>query len=151
MRSVLTLFITIIFTIEFCSTQNFTLQDTSFTEGEILVTYEVKFELGKSTFKQETYSYLDTIVLFLNQHNKLIIEVGNHLDERWSAESSRCLTCNRAEEVVKYLISKGIDSKRLISVGYNDLNPIIKNAKTEDEHLVNRRTEFKILRTDFED
>ncbi len=151
MRSVLTLFITIIFTIEFCSAQNFTLQDTSFTEGEILVTYNVKFNLGKSTFKPETYLYLDTIVLFLNRHNKLIIEVGNHLDERWSAESSRCLTCNRAEEVVNYLISKGIDSKRLVSVGYNDLNPIIKNATTEDEHLVNRRTEFKILRTDFEE
>ncbi|MBK7038602.1 MAG: hypothetical protein IPH42_20290 [Bacteroidetes bacterium] len=61
------------------------------------------------------------------------------------------VNCIALQKIVEYLISKGIDSDRLTAVGYDDSNPIIKNAKTEDEHLVNRRTEFKILRTDFEE
>ena len=126
MRSVLTLFITIIFTIEFCSAQNFTLQDTSFTEGEILITY-----------------------LLINPN--LVVEIGNHVDERWSKELSRSLSASRAQEIVDYLLQKGISSNKLKAAGYDGTQPIIKNAKTEEEHQVNRRTEIKILKTDFKE
>lgn len=139
------------FILNFCSAQNFTLQDTSFTEGEILVTYDVRFELGKCIFDVDTLLFLDEMVAFLFKNQTLTIEVGNHVDERWSSIYSRSLSQARAEEIVNYLIFKGIDSNRLVPVGYDGSNPIIKNAKTENEHQINRRTEFKIIRTDFKE
>ncbi|MBK7569335.1 MAG: OmpA family protein [Bacteroidetes bacterium] len=151
MKYVFILLFTFLFDYQCCIAQNFTLQDTTLKQVQTLVTYNIQFEIAKSTLKEESYLYLDTIVIFLQRNNNLVMEVGNYFDERWSAESSRCLTCLRADKIVEYLISKGIDSDRLTAVGYDDSNPIIKNAKTEDEHLVNRRTEFKILRTDFEE
>jgi outer membrane protein OmpA-like peptidoglycan-associated protein len=151
MRSVLTLFITIIFTIEFCSAQNFTLQDTSFTEGEILITYDVRFELGKCGFYQDTVLFLDELAAFLLINPNLVVEIGNHVDERWSKELSRSLSASRAQEIVDYLLQKGISSNKLKAAGYDGTQPIIKNAKTEEEHQVNRRTEIKILKTDFKE
>ena len=151
MRSVLTLFITIIFTIEFCSAQNFTLQDTSFTEGEILITYDVRFELGKCGFYQDTVLFLDELAAFLLINPNLVVEIGNHVDERWSKELSRSLSASRAQEIVDYLLQKGISLNKLQADGYDGTQPIIKNAKTEEEHQVNRRTEIKILKTDFKE
>lgn len=151
MRSVLTLFITIIFTIEFCSAQNFTLEDTSFTEGDILITYDVRFELGKCVFYQDSVLFLDELAAFLLKNPNLVIEIGNHVDERWSKELSRSLSASRAQEIVDYLFQKGISLNKLKAAGYDGTQPIIKNAKTEEEHQVNRRTEIKILKTDFKE
>ena len=47
---------------------------------------------------------------------------------------------------MNYLITEGrIDKKMIISNGYGETKPIIKNAKTESDHQLNRRTEVRIL------
>lgn len=129
--------------------QNFSLQDSVFKIGDVLIAYNIVFELGNATLKPDSYVHLDSIVGFMIKHKNLTLEASNHCDERWSDEHSICLTCKRANMIADYLTSKGINPERIIAEGYNDTKPIIVGAKTEEEHQKNRRTEFKILRTDF--
>lgn len=137
------------------NSQSFKLTDSTFKTGDILICRELVFDFAKSTIRQESFQYLDSIVNFLNKNNNLIIEVGNHTDNRGSDMYSTCLTCNRAKAVVDYLISKGISKDRLSSMGYKDTKSIISEGeiaklKTIEEietaHLKNRRTEFKIIK-----
>ena len=59
------------------------------------------------------------------------------------------LSENRAKNVVEYLISKGVDSSRLIEKGYGETK-LLNNCNngsncTDQQHLANRRTEFKVF------
>ena len=49
---------------------------------------------------------------------------------------------------MQYLVEHGIDKARLTAKGYGLSNPLVKGAKTEDEHQKNRRVEFVILKQD---
>ena len=53
------------------------------------------------------------------------------------------LSENRANAVVKYLIGKGIDAKRLSSVGYGKTRPVTDDKTPEARHR-NRRIEFRL-------
>jgi outer membrane protein OmpA-like peptidoglycan-associated protein len=55
------------------------------------------------------------------------------------------LSDRRAKSAVDYLVSQGIDPTRLVARGYGESKLLIADAQTEEEHQVNRRTEFKIL------
>jgi hypothetical protein len=52
----------------------------------------------------------------------------------------------RAQAVVDYLISKGISTNRLIAKGWGKANPVVPNATSEEEHQLNRRTTFNIVK-----
>ncbi len=129
--------------------QKFTLQDSVFKNGDVLITYSITFDLNKAELKPESYAFLDSVASFLLHNKNVTLEISNHCDERWSDKYSTCLTCKRAKAIAEYLIFKGVESNRLVAIGYNDKKPLIKGAKTEEEHQKNRRSEFKILRTDF--
>ncbi len=139
------------------TSQTLTLSDTTFKAGGILTSRNMLFDFDKATFRPETYPYLDSIIVFLLKNKGLVIEVGNHVDTRWTPIYSSCLSCNRAKAIVEYFISKGIPPTRMISKGYNDSKPLIPESQinkmkskeeVEKAHQVNRRTEFKILQTD---
>ena len=74
----------------------------------------------------------------------LKIEISSHTDSKGANEYNFKLSENRAKSVVDYLISKGIDSNRLVSKGYGEEKPIVTND-TEEGRQLNRRTEFKIV------
>jgi len=97
--------------------------------------------------------YNSSIIEFLNENNTLTIEIGGHTDSRGT--NNLALSQSRAEAVYNYLVSKGIDSKRLTSKGYGSSAPVysdeyIKKLSTEREienaHQSNRRTEYKIIK-----
>lgn len=92
---------------------------------------------------------LDNLVNYLNKNPNIKIEVGSHTDSRGSNAYNQKLSQQRAEETVKYLESKGISSSRLISKGYGE-SKLLNNCSdgvscTEEEHAINRRTEFKVV------
>jgi outer membrane protein OmpA-like peptidoglycan-associated protein len=59
------------------------------------------------------------------------------------------LSQRRAESAVSYIVSKGISENRMTAKGYGESKLIIPNAKTEKEHQINRRTEFKVTSYEF--
>ena len=59
---------------------------------------------------------------------------------------NQILSENRAKSVMDYLITKGIDKKRLKATGYGDTKPVIADAQTEEDHQKNRRTEYRLYK-----
>jgi outer membrane protein OmpA-like peptidoglycan-associated protein len=72
------------------------------------------------------------------------IEIRGHTDGHGSAEYNQRLSENRAKAVVDYLVSKGIDPKRLHYKGYGKSQPVDTNT-TDEGRAHNRRVEFHIL------
>ena len=80
----------------------------------------------------------------MKQNSSIKIEIGGHTDNIGSDEYNKDLSLRRAENVYYYLISKGIDEKRMSYKGYGESQPIATN-ETEEGRALNRRTEFKIV------
>jgi Outer membrane protein and related peptidoglycan-associated (lipo)proteins len=55
------------------------------------------------------------------------------------------LSQGRADAAVQYIISKGIEPKRIVAKGYGETMPIVVDEKTEEDYQKNRRTEFKVI------
>ncbi|HJZ40299.1 MAG TPA: OmpA family protein [Bacteroidales bacterium] len=134
------------------------------------------FDLDKAELRPESMVSLDKLVETLNDNPNIVIELGSHTDSRASDAYNDDLSRRRAQSVVNYLIEKGIPRDRLVAKGYGETQPktvdkkdnaaysflpegtvlsesYINGLGDEDRqemaHFLNRRTEFKVLRTDY--
>jgi peptidoglycan-associated lipoprotein len=137
----------------------------------------ILYDFGKWDLRPESMVSLDKLVETLNDNPNVTIELMSHTDSRDTEEYNYELSQKRAQVVVQYLIDKGIDPERLTAKGYGEStpkvvdaeiakqNPFLKegtalteqyiNSLANDEereiaHQINRRTEFRVLRTDYE-
>lgn len=115
--------------------------------GKKTVVNNLFFDVGKSTLRPESVSELNRALKLMNDLKSLQIEVSGHTDNIGNAVSNQKLSESRAQSVVDYLISKGIDASRLKYTGYGSQYPIAGNDD-EDGRQLNRRTEFRVLRYD---
>lgn len=126
--------------------------------------------------RPEAMVELNKLVETLNDNPNITIELGSHTDSRGSDDFNRDLSQKRAQSVVNYLIEKGIASDRMVAKGYGESMPSKLDKKTVEKagmftegtalteqyintlttpeqqemaHFLNRRTEFKVLRTDY--
>ena len=108
----------------------------------------IYYELGDYKFDASGQKVLDKVITVLQSNPKLMIELSSHTDSRASDEFNLALSKKRAQFAVDYIISKGIDKKRLKAIGYGETKLLNKCANnidcTEEEHKLNRRSEFKI-------
>jgi outer membrane protein OmpA-like peptidoglycan-associated protein len=114
--------------------------------GQVFTFRNIYFDFNKATIRKESYPVLDSIYQFLAENPTIVVEVAGHADERGGYEYNIRLTQARANAVVDYLVKKGINPNRLIPKGYGWTQPVIKGAKTEREHQLNRRVEFRIIK-----
>ena len=93
---------------------------------------------------------LEKLLDLMNQYPEMVIELSSHTDSRATDKYNIKLSQNRAESAKKWLTQNGVEVKRIVAVGYGEtriLNKCKDNVDcTEDEHRLNRRTEFKILK-----
>jgi outer membrane protein OmpA-like peptidoglycan-associated protein len=76
------------------------------------------------------------------------VEFGSHTDCRGNDDYNQKLSENRAKSVVKYCTLRDIDPKRLTFKGYGETVPSVScvcEQCTEEQHQLNRRTEFKVI------
>jgi len=102
------------------------------------------FEFSQSELSENSYEILDKIVKILKDNPDLAMEIAAHTDNTGSFEFNAALSQKRAESIVNYLVSKGIDKLRLVGKGYGESRPISSNS-TEEGRMKNRRVEFLIL------
>jgi outer membrane protein OmpA-like peptidoglycan-associated protein len=114
-------------------------------ETEYLIE-NIYYDFNKATLKEESKKELDKLAQLLKLNPNLIVQINSYCDERGNEEYNLKLSQARAQAVVDYLISKGISSNRLIAKGWGKANPVVPNATTEEEHQLNRRTTFNIVR-----
>jgi peptidoglycan-associated lipoprotein len=113
--------------------------------GKTFVLDNIYYDLNKYNIRPDAAEELNKLVTILKDNPTLKIELSSHTDARDTDAYNIRLSQNRAKAAVEYIVSKGIASERMIAKGYGETQLIVKNAKTEDEHQRNRRTEFKIL------
>lgn len=106
----------------------------------------IYYEFDKSDIKPASEIELDRFISFMRINPTVSIEISAHTDEQGTDAYNLGLSKERARRVMNYLITEGrIDKKLIISNGYGESKPIVKNAKNETDHQLNRRTEVRIL------
>ncbi len=112
--------------------------------GSNIALRNVFFNSAKWDVKADSYAELDRLVALLSDISSLKIEISGHTDNVGSVSFNELLSQRRADEVVSYLVSKGVDQKRLSAKGYGQSRPVYSNNTAEGRAL-NRRTEFEII------
>ncbi len=112
--------------------------------GEKVVLNNIFFDTDKSELLPDSKSELDKLISFLTKNIAMQIEIGGHTDNEGSDAHNLVLSQNRAKSVYDYLITNGIESKRLMYKGYGKTIPVASN-ETPEGRAKNRRTEFKVL------
>jgi len=104
----------------------------------------IHFASSQSVFLKSSYSQLKDLVEYLKLKPNLKIEIQGHTDSDGSTESNMKLSQQRAKAIKKFLISKGINTTRLVTIGFGESRPVADNATTVGKQK-NRRTEIRVL------
>lgn len=140
-----------------------------------VVIENIFYDFDKATLRPESKAALDEMIKMLNDNPNVTIELGAHTDRKGTDKYNEGLAQRRAQSVVDYLIEGGIAPDRLEAKGYGESVPKVINKKMAREHdflhegdtlsapfiekltpeqqeiadQINRRTEFKVLRTNY--
>lgn len=133
------------------------------------------YDFDKATLTPASTQALDKLAALLKENSHVTIELSAHCDYKGNSEYNKRLSQRRAQTVVDYLIAHGIEKDRLTPVGYGKERPktirrkltekypwlkeddvltqnfILKQTREHQEicNQLNRRTEFKVLRTTY--
>lgn len=135
----------------------------------------VYYEFDKADLTDNSREALDRLVKVLKENPNITIELSAHCDYRGRAEYNERLSQRRAESVVNYLTEHGIEAERLTAKGYGESQPKTVSKKMTEKYpflhendvlteefilklnpeqqevcnSLNRRTEFRVLRTTY--
>jgi outer membrane protein OmpA-like peptidoglycan-associated protein len=103
----------------------------------------IQFELNSSKLQDVSLIELNKLLQLMNDNPSIKVQINGHTDNSGTDAHNLELSRDRAKAVSDYLISKGIDAKRLTSKGFGSTKPVADNA-TEAGRALNMRTEFVI-------
>ncbi len=117
--------------------------------GKTLNISMIYFDLGKWNITDKAAIELEKIFAVMQEYPKMKIDIRSHTDSRSSVKSNLILSDKRAKSIMAWLVKKGIAANRLKGKGFGEsqlLNKCKDGVKcTEEEHLLNRRSEFVIV------
>jgi len=94
----------------------------------------ILYDLDKWDLRPESMVSLDKLVETLNDNPNVTIELMSHTDPRNTAEYNLILSQKRAQSVVDYLVSKGIEIERLTAKGYGKSSPKVVDAAIASQY-----------------
>lgn len=100
----------------------------------------LSFDLGKSKLKPKSYPTLNKVAELLISKNYRL-KLGGHTDNTGREKWNMLLSKNRAQAIMLYLVSRGVDVSKIEAVGYGSSQPVAPNDTFETREL-NRRVEF---------
>ncbi|TYA71346.1 OmpA family protein [Seonamhaeicola marinus] len=111
----------------------------------------IYFDLDKSYIRNDASIELNKVVLLMKQYPSMVIRIESHTDSRNSHSYNLDLSDRRAKSTRDYIVSQGVEAKRIESAQGFGETQLINNCKdgvtcTEGEHQLNRRSEFIILK-----
>ena len=113
-------------------------------EMKLGVLHGVNFKTNSAELTSEAVSILNDVVSELTRVPDVHVQIQAHTDNRGSSAYNQQLSEKRAKSVLDYLVSKGIDSQRLVSIGLGESRPIADNATMEGRQK-NRRVEIHAI------
>ncbi|HHG86346.1 MAG TPA: tetratricopeptide repeat protein [Bacteroidetes bacterium] len=142
-----------LFASEFFSLKNIDSKETPYYDVEIdleplkvgieVVMSSVFYETDKFALLGASKAELEHLVYFMKVNRKVKVEIGGHTDNVGSSAYNRELSRNRAAEVRRYMMDRGIDKGRISANGYGETQPLADN-ETEAGRALNRRTVCRI-------
>ncbi len=108
----------------------------------------IYYDFDKFNIRADASTELDKVVRILQDNPDIKLELGSHTDVFGTNAYNQRLSQQRAESAVNYILSRGISPDRITAKGYGETQLLIPNAKTPEEHQLNRRTEFKVVGLD---
>jgi len=116
--------------------------------GKITIPETIAFVTGSAELTPESNAVLDRVATFLMQHPEVKrLRIEGHTDDRGDKEQNVDLSERRAWSVKAYLVSQGVDGRRLYPMGYGPTKPI-DPRRTKDARAKNRRVEFHVIADD---
>jgi peptidoglycan-associated lipoprotein len=142
-----------------------------------IVLPDIYYELAKWDLQPQYEDSLQVLVDIMIDNPKIVIELSSHTDFRASIAYNDELSQKRAKTAVDYLVSQGVEEERMVAKGYGETQPRLLNKDfkidgitfkkgtrltekyirklgtkraMEAAHQLNRRTEFKVLRKDYD-
>ena len=133
------------------------------------------FKFGSWELTPDSEDGLNALVKLLNDNPNITIEMAAHTDMIGNNTANQELSLKRAQSVVNYLIKAGVEKERLTPVGYGEEKPVVVDDllhkqypylpkdqaldevfittlsadKQEVCNSLNRRTEFRVLKTTY--
>jgi len=114
---------------------------------QLIASYKTNFSIGSYQIHPRYYDRLDEIANVLLKHPEIKMIIEGYACSKGTEERNMILSMLRAISVEKYLLSRGVPQKSLISEGEGSANPVGDNT-TNDGRTLNRRVEFKIAPTE---
>jgi outer membrane protein OmpA-like peptidoglycan-associated protein len=111
--------------------------------GLVLTLGDVLFDTGKAGLNPGASRNLDHLVQFLTEHDDRRVEIDGYTDSVGTDSFNLDLSQRRADTVKAVLVSRGIDSSRIVSRGYGKEFEVASNSEAGGRQL-NRRVEIVI-------
>ncbi|HLW63657.1 MAG TPA: OmpA family protein, partial [Flavobacterium sp.] len=107
---------------------------------------DIYFEFDRANITQQGAFELNKLVQIMERNPSMEIKIEAHTDNRGNDAYNLRLSDQRAKSTRQYIISKGINASRLEARGYGESQPKIDCGEdcTEEQHAINRRSEFFI-------
>ncbi|MCS7004503.1 MAG: OmpA family protein [Cytophagales bacterium] len=110
--------------------------------------YNIEFQPNSLEFEASSIPILERFRRTLEANPNIIVSISVHTDSRGNDEYNLKLSQQRAKRIFEYLVEKNIDPSRLKAEGFGETQ-LINHCKngvlcSNEEHLQNRRVEFKI-------
>jgi len=105
----------------------------------------IHFDFGSYKLSDLAQAQLDSVVGFLSATPDAGLVVHAHTDEVSGYLVNFYLSQKRAQSVIEYLTGKGVAEKRLFPFGHGKMKMLFPNARTIEEHRLNRRATFEIF------
>ncbi|WP_417370432.1 OmpA family protein [Gelidibacter japonicus] len=106
------------------------------------ITLYINFETGKSAIKSDSENIVEELYQMMNENPDLKILVEGHTDNVGNKSSNQSLSEKRAASLKTALVTKGISSSKIETVGFGQDQPLADNS-TDEGRAKNRRIEIK--------
>lgn len=119
-------------------------------ERTVIKTEPILFDYSLWYLRKISRDRLNTVIKIMKTNPKMVVEIGTHTDSRGNKGYNQMLSQKRANSVKAYFLEQGIADERIIPIGYGESKPIIvcrtDESCTEEDHEINRRSEFVIVK-----
>lgn len=113
-------------------------------KGTSVILKGVQFEKGKAALTKESQTILEQAYISLVLNPELRVEIVGYTDNTGDPAKNDRLSLERANSVREWLVKRGIDPGRLLTVGKGSREPVATND-TPEGRAANRRIEFHVL------
>ncbi len=115
------------------------------SSGEPIRMEKIQFDADSIVIRSDAIPSIDELYEFLYDNPTIIIEVSGHTNGLPADDYCDRISTARAKSVADYLVSKGIEARRVISIGYGKRKPVASN-QTPEGRKRNQRVEIRLIK-----